>query len=244
MSATQQTFDRVFDELLKAAPSIFGDSFALSTSPVFSNLRQYEDRVQEVASAIQILSAKCLEGFLLVTKNLIKDGKENPLIAAFSSLRKPITLRKSFLQVLGGASWREALTIPEDFFFLLYAEAKKLFDGGSFEKAIPCFTFLCWFDAKQYDCWMGLGHSQFHSDAYFSAIDAYAAARLCQPEACLPCIYTAACFEAVGDVEQATSFLRAGLQLENEKLHPDHVLLQTVEKKLEELKQNSAVPTT
>jgi tetratricopeptide (TPR) repeat protein len=239
------TLNKLFEELLNSAPAILADTVETPNSPFVNDRQQREKRFTELSLSVQELRSKCCSGFESLMRHFPDEKKHmKPLMKALSLLKDPAIFTKTILRIIGGSSWREALDISSELTSSLYVCAKSIFEQGLFEEAMNCFTFLSWFDAKQYDHWIGLGHSAYHSESYQTAIDAYAVAALCSPEASWPYIYSASCWEAIGDVEQASAALFEGLQKEQRSPQPHQELLKSLEKKLNDYKKHVAVPTT
>jgi len=243
MIAAVELFDRAFQEVYHVLPDLLCDPEAISSK---------EKVLCDFSEELEQLQHKCRQGISIIFSEEEQLGiSQDQMIAAkeewkkvFSSVPLSPIFTKLILKIFGGASWREALSVSKETLDVLYMGAKAVFEAGRFEEAISCFTFLCWFDSKQYDFWLGLAHSQFRHSDYQSAVSSYGVASGCVPEESWPHIYAAASFEALGDLEQASISLRDGIAAEKAKQEPDALLLQSLSHKLDEYQRGFPAPTT
>ena len=98
------------------------------------------------------------------------------------------------------------------------------------------------FDAFYFDFWMALGNSELHSTHYEKAASSYHIASLLLPEESWPHIYSASCYEALGQHEDALLALKQGIEKEKKKESSDPSLLKILNEKREELKMRPNTP--
>jgi tetratricopeptide (TPR) repeat protein len=219
----------------------------------FPLLQQSQQRlVHELGIEISTLRQRCRHGLTLILHQLhsMNDSEitnalpklEQDLSSKFHGIVASRTFTQTILRVVSGETWRESLRFPKDTIDLLYKGARAIFEDGRFQEATDCFTFLSWFDARQYEFWMALGHSQFHCANHEGAISAYGVASHCLPEESWPHIYSATCFEAIGDFEQASRCIKEGLGLEKNKFASDQGLIVALERKIDQYRQGSVTP--
>jgi len=255
MEAPIRSFDQAFEELFKSIPEILGHSFVdeMASQESFPLLQQSQQRlVHELGFEISALRQRCRNGLKLILQQL-HAMKDPEIIAALPQLEDELssklrgiifspTFTQIILRVVSGETWRESLRLPKETIEFLYKGARAIFEEGRFEEAIDCFTFLSWFDSRQYDFWMALGHSQFHCANHEGAISAYGIASHCLPQNSWPHIYSATCFEAMGDYDQAARCMKEGFGLEKNKSASDQGLLFALEHKIDQYRQGSATP--
>ncbi len=205
---------------------------------------------QQFAAELLLLRQRCRNGMenilekLKTTPELATKGKalDEFLHTTFQAVLTPSTFTRTVLRLVAGETWAEALKIPPESIDLMYQGAKSLFEEGLYEQASLCFTFLSWFDSRQYEFWMALGHCQFHTDSYLAAIRSYGVASVCLPTESMPFLYSASCFEAMGDIEQATLYLQEGMSREKAAATPNQSLIASIEKKMDETKKGFISP--
>lgn len=255
MDAPLHALDQAFEELYAALPEILGRAFtegkqATGTFPLLQNGKK--KLAHELGIEISTLRERCRTGLKLILQQLesLKDPEitaslprlKDDLRKKFDSLLSSPSFTQIVLRVVSGETWREALRLPRDTIDVLYRGARAVFEDGRFQEAINCFAFLAWFDARQYDFWLALGHSQFHCALHDNAISSYGVAAHCLPEESWPHIYSATCYEALGDVDQALRCLRQGLGLEKNKSASDRGLVAAIERKMEQYRQGNVTP--
>ena len=255
MEGPLQSFDIAFNEICGALPGILGRSATeeqavnAPLSPLKPNQSQI---IHDVELELMTLRKRCRNGLFLILQELHsrQDSStkertrrlEDDLSKAFDSILSPAIFTQVVLKVVSGQTWREAFRLPRDTIDLLYSGAKTMFEDGRFTEAMDCFAFLAWFDARQYEFWMALGHTQFHTAQYNAAISSYGIALQCLPDESWPEIYSAACFEAIGDLEQAGRCITTALTREKMKAEPDQGLIKALEEKIDKYRQRSATP--
>ena len=251
MVASLNDFDQALEEIYAALPDVLSREIAEEVqvqSPLAHPDRQAIAR--SFASELMSLRQRCRNGL----EHILEKLKSNPetsdkglalekyMYMTFQSVRNPTTFTKVLLRIITGEAWAEALKVTAQSIELLYNGAKAIFEEGRFEEATLCFIFLSWFDSRQFDFWMALGHCQFHTDNYPAAIRSYGVASYCLPTESWPFVYSASCFEAMGDVEQASIYLKEGLLLERKKATADHSLIISIEQKLDECQRGPVSP--
>ena len=255
MAGPLHALDQAFEELYNSLPELLGHAFVEEQSQEKSLplLAQGEQRLtHELGVEIASLRHRCRNGLHEILKQL-KSSKEPEILGAVPVLEGELSKRlygllssptftQIILRVVSGESWREALRFPKDSLDVLYKGAKMVFEDGRFIEATDCFSFLSWFDARQYDFWMALGHSQFHTANHSAAISSYGIASYCFPSDSWPHIYSATCFEALGDFDQAVRSMTEGLDVERKKESPDRDLMVALEHKIEQYRQKVATP--
>lgn len=255
MNAPLHALDRAFEELYTALPDILGQAFTEGKGPEgsFPLLQQSQKKLaHELGIEISSLRQRCRNGLKLILQQL-ESMKEKEIVTSLPHVKKELaekfdsvlaspSFTQIVLRVVSGETWREALRLPRETLDLLYKGAKTVFEDGRFQEAINCFAFLSWFDARQYDFWMALGHSQFHCALHDNAISSYGVAAICLPDESWPYIYSATCYEALGDFEQASRCLRQGLGLEKNKSASDRGLVLAIEKKIEQYQRGNGTP--
>jgi tetratricopeptide (TPR) repeat protein len=255
MEGPVQSFDLAFDEICSALPGILGHAATeeQAVNAPFSPLKPNQSQIlHDVELEITTLRQRCRNGLALILQELrtrqdaaTKERThqlEEDLSKAFDSVHSSPIFTQVVLNVVSGQTWREAFRLPRDIIDLLYSGAKTMFEDGRFTEAMDCFAFLAWFDARQYDFWMALGHTQFHTAQYNAAISSYGIALQCLPDESWPDIYAAACFEAIGDLEQASRCITTALTREKMKAEPDQGLVRALEEKIDKYRQRSATP--
>ena len=255
MEAPLSALDQAFEELYTSLPEILGQAFVNEAGggEAFPLLEQSQHRiVHELEKEISTLRQRCRIGLKLILEQL--RSITNPEISSaipqleldlstkFHGVISSPIFTQIVLRVVSGETWRESLRLPRDSLDLLYKGARAIFEDGRFQEAVDCFAFLAWFDSRQYDFWMALGHSQFHCANHAGAISSYGVASHCLPEESWPHIYSATCFEAIGDYEQASRYMKEGLGLEKNKSASDPGLILAVERKIELYRQGSVTP--
>ncbi len=255
MESPLTALDQAFEELYASLPELLGQAFVKEAgvqegAPL---LHQSQQRiVHELGIEISALRNRCRRGLQLILEHLhtatdvetaaAVHHLEKELSTKFQSVISSPSFTQIVLRVVSGDTWRESLRISREALDLLYSGARAIFENGRFQEAIECFTFLAWLDARQYDVWMALGHAQFHCAYHEGAISSYGIAAHCLPEESWPHIYSATCFEALGDVERATYCMKEGLRLEKSKFSPDQGLASALERKLEQYRQGTVTP--
>jgi tetratricopeptide (TPR) repeat protein len=255
MEAPVRSLNQAFEELYNSLPEILGHAFVeeMESKGSFPLLRQGQQRLaHELGIEISTLRRRCRNGLKLILQQLhsIKDPEaikdlpqlEHDLSTKLHGITSSPSFTQIVLRVVSGETWRESLRLPKNTIDLLYKGAKAIFEDGRFLEATDCFAFLSWFDARQYDFWMALGHSQFHCANHLGAISAYEVASHCLPEDSWPHIYSATCFEALGEFEQASRCLKVGLDLEKNKSASDRGFLLALERKIDQYRQGSVTP--
>jgi tetratricopeptide (TPR) repeat protein len=255
MEGPIQSFNLAFDEICSALPGILEKTATeeQAVNAPFSPVKPDPAHVlHDIELEIATLRQRCRKGLTLILQELHsrQDATtrertrrlEVELTKAFDSVHSAPTFTQIILKVVSGETWREALRLPRDIIDLLYLGAKALFENGQYSEAMDSFAFLAWFDARQYEFWMALGHAQFHTAHYNAAISSYGIALQCLPEESWPDVYSAACFEALGDFEQASRCILAALNQEKKKAEPDHGLIMALDEKLNKYRQRSATP--
>lgn len=251
METSVQAFEKALRELYDALPEILSNIVyeqEKSSKPPSPLNQQHISH--ELSHDMLTLKQNCSHGLKNILEQLAShpetaaDGKEvdEVLKKHFQSVLTPATFSCVILRVVAGDSWLEALKIDPLILEILYRGARELFEAGNFEKATPSFTFLSWLDARQYDFWMALGHCHFHTDAYTAAVSSYGIASYCLPDESWPYIYSAACFESMGDIEQQNMYLTEGLDRARKKSPHDPGLVRTIEQKLETSKRGYSTP--
>ena len=244
MEGPIRSFDMAFDEVCKALPEIFGQVAAdeQAVNPPFVRAKAAQPHaVNDIEFEIAALRKRCRNGLSLILRRLhshrdpaIQERAqqlEKELANAFDRIHTPAFFTQAILKVVSGQTWREAFRLPRETVDLLYIGAKGLFDEGLFSEAMDSFAFLAWFEARQYDFWIALGHSQFHSAQYSAAIGSYSIAFECLPEESWPDIYSAACFEALGDIKAARLSIATALTREKKKPKPNQELIRALEER-------------
>jgi len=239
---SDSALEKAFDEIHNALPELLCPSFEeVSSFPKNKKVieRELNDKLAE-------LRQKCREGVRYILAQIAqqepKKAKEisELLHEKFNSILTPSIFTLVVLKVVAGQSWREAFGMSTEFLNILYEQAKTIFEGGRFQEAAACFTFLSWFDGKQYDFWMALGHSHFHNAEHLLAIKAYkVASKTCAEEA-WPHLYSALCFEALGNQDEAKISVQEAL--EKAKQQGDETVTIDLQKKLEAYKQEPVEP--
>lgn len=255
METPLHALDRAFEELYTSLPEILGHAFVeeMGAEGTFPLLQQSQQRVvHELGIEISTLRKRCQNGLKLILQELhsmdepeVKNALpilEHDLSSKLHGIISSPSFTQIVLRVVSGETWRESLRLPKECIDLLYKGAKAIFENGRFQDATDCFAFLSWFDARQYDFWMALGHCQFHCANHEAAISSYGVASHCLPEESWPHIYSATCFEALGNFEQASRCLKDGLGLEKNKAPLDQELLQALERKMDQYRQGFVAP--
>jgi tetratricopeptide (TPR) repeat protein len=255
MNGPLSAFERAFDELQAALPELLSTAAVEEhTSQQSKSLHKQNQQklTHEIYAELETLRRRCRNGLSLILQQL-HAKQEAEIFSALPRLEQELEQRlyhvlsspsftQIILRVVSGETWKEALRLSDEAMKLLYEGAKEVFEEGRFEDATDCFCFLSWFDARQYDFWMALGHSQFHCANHGNAISSYGVASQCAPTESWPHIYAATCFEALEDFDQATQALTEGLEAERRKASPDKGLLFTLEHKLEQYRRGSVTP--
>jgi tetratricopeptide (TPR) repeat protein len=251
-----QSFDLAFDEICSVLPGILSQAATeeqAANAPFSPLVGPHQSHVlHDIELEIATLRQRCRNGLSLILNELSthKDPSKREqtprlkedLSKAFDSVHSSPTFTQIVLNVVSGQTWREALRLSRDTIDLLYVGAKVMFEDGRFTEAMDSFAFLAWFDARQYDFWMALGHTQFHTALYNGAISSYGIALQCLPEESWPEIYSAACFEALGDLEQAARCITTALTRERKKAGSDQGLIRALEEKLEKYRRRPVTP--
>lgn len=251
MEAPLTAFDQALKEVYEALPNILAKEMEEETE-MQSPLAHFDRKAtaKHFASELLHLRQRCRNGL----ENILERLKNNPassekghileqyLFKTFTSVLTPATFTRVVLRIVSGETWAEALKIPTESIELMYQGGKAIFEDGLYEQAAQCFTFLSWFDSRQYEFWMALGHCQFHSDNYSAAVRSYGVAAHCCPTESLSFLYSASCFEAMGDIEQASIYLKEGLTIERSKTTVDYSLINSIEQKLEEYQRGPVSP--
>ena len=255
MKAPLVALDRAFEELYASLPDLLSHTFLEEQEAQKSIPLQTQGRqrlTHELSLEISTLRQRCRNGLKLILEKL-HSIHEPDVAPSVAFLEKELSTRlykilssPSFtqivLKVVSGQSWREALQFPKDSLELLYKGAKSFFEEGCFTEATDCFSFLSWFDARQYDFWMALGHSQFHCANHSSAISSYGLASHCISDDSWPHTYSASCFEAIGEYDQAVECITQSLDIERHKELLDQGLILALEHKLALYRQGSVTP--
>lgn len=182
-----------------------------------------EGRVhQELSQYMLYAKKRCVDGFFScfeAVKNLaaleseIDLGQlEQNITSAFSRF-DTMPQMQSLLSASQqqNACWKDMLGLTDATLQLLYRGAKQLIDKGHHPEAEAAFFFLTTVDFRQYPFWLGLGHAAFHLGNLNQAINAYEMASTCDPQAYWPHIFSANCFEALNDYEEALGSLELAL---------------------------------
>lgn len=255
MESPLNALDRAFEELYSSLPELLGQAYVreMGEKESLSLLHQSQQRVvHELGIEISTLRRRCRNGLQLILESLHSQPESETCTAAtqlekelsdkFQGVISSPTFTQIVLRVVSGETWRESLRLPRESLDLLYKGARAVFEEGRFQDATDCFAFLAWFDARQYDFWLALGHSQFHCANHEGAISSYGVAAHCLPSESWPHIYSATCFEAIGDVEQAARCMKTALRLEKDRRAPDKELILALEHKSEQYRQGTAMP--
>ncbi len=234
--------EKAFEEIHNALPELLCPSFEEVSS--FPKNKKVVER--ELNDKLAELRQKCREGIRHILGQIAQqDPKKAEALSQsirekFNSILTPSVFTLIVLKVVAGQSWREAFGISTELLNTLYEQAKIIFEEGRFQEAVSCFIFLSWFDGKQYDFWMALGHSHFHNAEHLLAIKAYkVASKTCAEEA-WPHLYSALCFEALGNQDEAKISVQEAL--EKAKQQGDETVIIDLQKKLEAYKQEPVEP--
>jgi hypothetical protein len=252
MKAPIQTLGKAFDSLYEALPSLIAKSSLedekAQSSPFY--LQSLASKKEDVEKEINAYKQNCFDGLNAILTRLIEypalSGEvqtlKNELSSSLKKIESPQKFTLALLDVASGKSWREALKIEKKWLEILYQGAKSIYEDGHFDNAEKAFIFLTWFDSFYYDFWMALGNAELHSAQYQKASASYKVASILLPEESWPHIYSASCFEALGDQELALQALNQGLEKESNKISSDTSLLKILKEKIEELKMRPTTP--
>lgn len=252
MEGPIQSFDLAFGEICNALPEILGRTAIeeqAANSPLMPMQPDQSHVLHDITLEISTLRQRCRHGLSLILHELHANQDpsirkqarqlEGRLSKAFESVHSSPAFTRVVLAVVSGQTWREAFHLSRDTIDLLYVGAKAIFEDGRFTEAMDSFAFLSWFDARQYDFWMALGHTQFHTSQFSAAINSYSIAFQCLPEESWPEIYSAACFEALGDLDRARHCVTTALTCERKRAEPNQGLIQSLEEKLNKYRPRS-----
>lgn len=247
---TADAFEKALKEIYDSIPQFLAQNIyqeKKELSPFPPNQEKIESDLKKDMISFQ---QRCHKGFTIILSELKKQDLpslelpafEKKLNKSFRSLMSPQPFTQAILKVVSGTSWRETLSIPVSELEWLYRGAKTLFDTGKYVEASDAFTFLSWFDSTQPDFWLALGHSCFHTGEYTRAISAYGVASSSLPQEPWPHIHAAACYEALGDLDQARNCLMEGQFLEGCRENPDKHLIGRIETKLKDYERGISTP--
>jgi len=239
---SRTALEKAFEEIYSSLPELLCSDIE-KPSPFPTNKKVV---ARELEEKIFSLRQKCQDGLQHILDQI---GHKEPekaqeisqlLHEKFDSILTHSMFTFVVLKVVSGQSWREAFSISTDLVDTLYESAKTIFEEGLFQEAASCFTFLSWFDSKEYSFWMALGHSHFHSAEHLLAIKAYVIASQTCPEEAWPHLYSALCFEALGNPEEAAISIQEGI--EKAKQHGDKKLILDLQQKLKSYKKEPVEP--
>jgi tetratricopeptide (TPR) repeat protein len=183
----------------------------------------HEKRVgKELSQYMLYAKQRCVDGFFSCfegVKTLAQNESEIDLLeleknlqSAFSRFDTVPNIQSLFtVSETQNACWKDLLGLTDTTLQLLYRGAKQLIDTGNHPQAEAAFFFLTTVDFRQYPFWLGLGHAAFHLGNLNQAINAYEMASTCDPKAFWPHIFSADCFEALNDYEEALGSLERAL---------------------------------
>jgi len=246
MEKPKEALEQALDELHSSLPELLANAVVTSLEGVAPFLPNKKRITQEIETEISTLKIQCQHGFDHIINAIQNENKERSqelkafLLERFHSLASPPHFTQAVLKVIAGHSWREALKISLETLETLYLGARTIFEEGRFTDAIEAFTFLSWLESKQYDFWLSLGHSHFHAAHHEKAIHAYQAATHTIPDEAWPHVYSALCFEALGNREEAKICLTEGL--EKAKKLSDTELIRALKQKFDEYGQDPIIP--
>jgi tetratricopeptide (TPR) repeat protein len=244
-------FKKALKEIYDSIPHFLADYLAEEKKGQPSLIPPNEEKMEaDLKENMLSFQKRCHKGFKLIMDELKRTQDptfnfpefEKKFSISFHSLLAPQPFTRAILKVVSGTSWKEALAIPTEELEWLYKGAKNLFDSGRYTESCDAFSFLSWFDSSQHDFWMALGHSCFHTAAYNRAINAYGVASSILPTEPWPHIHAAACYEALGDFDQARNCLMESRILEECKEAPDKKLIQSIEIKMKEYGRGISTP--
>jgi len=242
MNSAAPSLKQAFEEIHNSLPELLCSGPEKPTPFPKNKKAMIHERKEELLA----LRLRCQEGLQLIIESMTATDQTQAtalsqiLHEKFASICNPSIFTLVVLGVVAGKSWREAFKIPKESCNALYEEAKKIFEEGKFQEAISCFIFLTWLDGKQYDFWIALGHSYYHSANHCLAVKAYEIASHTNPNEVWPHIYSALCFEALCNQEEAKESILKGL--EKAKQHGDEKLSLALQQKIEKYKQEPITP--
>ncbi len=192
-------------------------------------------------------SNKCKDGFLICISSLRELALHDDEIQTDRLKRKMGSLPKKFdslekiqqlgLQLIEGKTWRELLDFHDDILQMLYRGASHVFEQKQYADAEFAFSFLTTLDPTQYAFWIGLGHAAYHSQHPDVAINAYAMASFCLPNAIWPHIYAANVFEAHQDKQHALLALQEADRIYQENNQGNKELAKTLKQRIAALQK-------
>ncbi|CAM3854325.1 type III secretion system translocator chaperone SicA [Serratia silvae] len=103
----------------------------------------------------------------------------------------------------GGATLKEVHGISEDAMENIYAHAYQCYQSGKLHEAERFFKFLCMYDLKNPDYFIGLGAVYQLSKNYLKACDIYALAYVLADKNFIPVFFSGQCQLLLGNIAKA-----------------------------------------
>lgn len=102
---------------------------------------------------------------------------------------------------------KELIGISDQVVRALYRSAAQIYNDGHYQEAAAAFTVVSLMEVPAYDAWVGLGNAEFQCQRYQSALIAYAMAVWSDPSNPMSHFYSAHCYEALKQYENALNTL-------------------------------------
>ena len=137
---------------------------------------------------------------------------------AYAKLSDPEVIQK---YVDEGKTFREIIGYSDETMDHFYQSARRLYENHKFQEACDAFLFLTTLDPFVPAYWLGMGLCEQINEDYQSALVAYGMAILSYKEDPYPHYYSAACYYALDDYENALRSLETALEYATEEEHTE-----------------------
>jgi tetratricopeptide (TPR) repeat protein len=147
----------------------------------------------------------------------------------------PVDLQRlaldSLNQIDEQRSIRELLALSHKTPPALYRLAVDIYNSQRYEEASSALTTLALLDATAYNVWIALGSSEYHCNRYAQALVAYSMAAKAGPDNPIVHLYSAHCYEGLGDYQKAVESLEHLLLLISDRKEYKELIQQAKEYK-------------
>lgn len=213
------------ENMLDFSATELAESLMQDTPPsqLISVKEQFKRYKNEIKREVKTYIKRLDEGVKLLTNSLVELSKSEPdlynedvlddVIKFIEKSNKALSVKDvlDYLKVFDEGSLKNYLQISEKTIESLYRAAKHIYSQKHFEEAAKAFSVLTAIDPNEYIFWHALGNCEYFCARYQPALLAYALAIQANPNDYTSQVFSAHCYEAIHDIDNALSSLDSAL---------------------------------
>lgn len=174
-------------------------------------LEQEGNQKEKIGNELETFQERLVEGISYILQKVNVSHEFEQLIHFAQELAKKEAQENYISNLMQQRSIQEQCGISNEALEEMYKAAKELYDQGNFLTSRAVFTFLTLLNSFRYAFWLGLANSEYHLQAFDSAVLAYAFAIEIKPSDPISYIYSSRCYEELQELDNAINALDLAL---------------------------------